>query len=192
MVARAPAYALTLLVLSSFAGVACDSDEAAAVNPTGPSRFVAGAVAAASSLVSAQPPSVSAEFRARGNCVRDVPFDARINVHVRPRQDLIVRTIGFEFVDLHGQSVRPLVFPGAFELTNGVLLPIPLPTSHPIPFPGEAKMSATRVPAGAFFNAPFRLQFDCGVPARGTLFVSVETADDRGTVDVSKSSVQIH
>jgi hypothetical protein len=175
---------LTLLVLSSFAGVACDSDDAAAVSPTGPSRFVAGAV-------SAEPSSVSAEFRARGNCVLDLPFDARINVHVRPQQDVSVRTFGFEFVDLHRRRVRPLVFPGAFELNNTVLLPIPLPTSHPIPFPGEAKMSDTRVPAGAFLNAPFRLQFDCGVPARGTLFVSVETADHRGTVDVSQRSVQI-
>jgi hypothetical protein len=184
MVRRAPAYALTLLVLSSFAVVACDSDSAVDVSPTGPSRFVAGAV-------TTEPSPVSAEFRARGNCVRDMPFDARINVHVRPRQEVIVQTFGFEFVDSHRRRVRPLVFPGAFELNNSVLLPIPLPTSHPIPFPGEAKMSDTRVPAGAFLNAPFRLQFDCGVPARGTLFVSVETADRRGTVDVSRSSVQI-
>jgi hypothetical protein len=175
---------LTLLVLGSLAAVACDSDDAADASFTGPSRFVAGGVAT-------EPSSVSAEFRAGATCVGDMPFDARINVNVRPQQDVIVRAIGFEFAAAHGGRVRPLVFPGAFELNNSVLLPIPLPTSHPIPFPGEVKMSDTLVPAGAFFKAPFRLQFDCGVPARGTLFVAVETANRGGTVDVSHSSVQI-
>jgi hypothetical protein len=184
MVGRAPAYALTLLVLSSFAAVACDSDDAADASPTGPSRFVAGAV-------TAEPSSVAAEFRAGGNCVGHSPFDARINVNVRPQQDVIVRAIGFEFVASDRRRVRPLVFPGAFELNNSILLPIPVPTTHPIPFPGEVKMSDPRVPAGAFFKAPFRLHFDCGVPARGTLFVSVETADYRDTANVSRSSVQI-
>lgn len=184
MAGRASAYALTLLVFTSLAGVACDSDDTVDATLTGPSRFVAGGIVA-------EPPSVAAEFRARANCVGDMPFDARINVNVRPHQDLIVRAIGFEFVALHGRRVRPLVFPGAFELNNAVLLPIPLPASHPIPFAGEVKMSDPLVPGGAFFKAPFRLQFECGVPARGTLFVAVETATRSGTIDVSHINVQI-
>ena len=52
-------------------------------------------------------------------------------------------------------------------------------------------MSNVMVPAGGFFTAPFRLQFDCGVTARGTLFVSVEAADGDGTVEVSRVSVRI-
>ena len=182
MVGRA--FTLTLLLLSSFGAVACDSDDTATPSVTGPSRFVGSATAVF-------PSSVTPEFRAGGNCVGDMPFDARIDVNVRPQQDVIVRAIGFDFVAPFGRRVRPLGFPGAFELNGSVLLPIPLPTSHPIPFPGEVKMTGTTVPAGAHFKAPFRLRFDCGVPAHGTLFVSVETADRHGTVDVSTSSVRI-
>ena len=65
---------------------------------------------------------------------------------------------------------------------QGVIHDVDRATTRDLPF---------SVPAGAFFKAPFRLQFDCGVPAQGTLFVSVETADGRDTVDVSQSSVQI-
>jgi len=35
------------------------------------------------------------------------------------------------------------------------------------------------------------LQFDCGVPAQGTLFVSVDTADTDGTVVVLRTSTHI-
>jgi hypothetical protein len=52
-------------------------------------------------------------------------------------------------------------------------------------------MTTAVVPAGAHFVAPFRLQFDCGVRAGGTLVVSVETADRQGAVEVSSSSVRI-
>jgi len=52
-------------------------------------------------------------------------------------------------------------------------------------------MPAVIVPAGGSFTAPFRLQFDCGVQASGTLIVSVEAADANGTLEVSRVSVQI-
>jgi hypothetical protein len=185
MQSSASTFAFTLLLLASCAVTACDdSDDATTANPTGPSRFVVGSF-------SAEPSTVSAEFQAGSGCLGESPFDARINVHVRPQQELFLRGIGFEFVPIHGRRVRPLAFPGRFELNNAVLPPIPVPTSHPIPFPGEVPMSNIAVPAGAFFKGPFRLRFDCGVPARGTLFVTVEAADRRGTVDVSRFSAQI-
>jgi hypothetical protein len=184
MTGRASTYARMALVLGSLGGVACDLDDAVDANPTGPSRFVG-------SGVTAWPSSVSAEFHPTANCPRDMPFHTRINVHVQPPEDVRLRLIGFEFVPRHGRRVRPWVFPDAFQLNNSVLLLLPVQTTHPISFPGEVKMSDTLVPAGASFTAPFRLQFDCGVPARGTLFVSVETASQRGTVDVARSSVPI-
>ena len=52
-------------------------------------------------------------------------------------------------------------------------------------------MSSALVPAGETLTAPFRLQFDCGVPAQGTLFVSVDTADTDGTVVVLRTSTHI-
>lgn len=104
---------------------------------------------------------------------------------------MFVRRFGFDFLDRFGRRVRPLVFPGRVVVNNGVVPPIPLPTTHPIPFPGEARMSTVVAEAGAFFKFPFELQFDCGTAARGTLFVSVETADERGTMEVSHIRAQV-
>jgi hypothetical protein len=174
------------MVLTSLMGIACDdSDEVGGPGPTGPSRFIVG------STISADPSVVVADFRAGSGCFGEMPFDARINVNIRPGQELFIRGIGFEFVPIYGRRVVPLAFPGRFELNNAVLPPIPVPTSHPIPFPGQVPMSNMAVPAGAFLRAPFRLQFDCGVPARGTLFVSVETVDGRGGVGMSRISAPI-
>lgn len=178
------AYAVTVLVLASLVVSACDDADDPAGTFTGPSRFVVGSF-------TADPPIVSAQFQAGSTCFAETPFDARINVNVRPEQDLFIRAIGFEFVTPFGRRVLPVAFPGTFELNNTVLPPIPVPTSHPIPFPGQVPMSNVVVPAGAFFRAPFRLQFDCGVPAQGTLFVSVETADRKGTIGMSRISAQI-
>lgn len=186
MPSRASASAVALLVLTTLVAVGCDdSDDPADVSVTGPSRFVVG------STITADPPIVSAQFQGGSGCLGAVPFDARINVNVRPQEELFIRTIGFEFLPGYGQRVFPVVVPGTFVLNNSVLPPIPLPTSHPIPFPGQVPMSNIVVPAGAFLKAPFHLQFECGVPAVGTLFVAVETADRRGTVAVSRTSAQI-
>jgi hypothetical protein len=186
MQSRASARAVALLVLTSLTAIACDdADDPADASVTGPSRFVVG------STITADPPNVSAQFQGGSGCLGEIPFDARIDVNVRPQEDLFIQTIGFEFVPAFGRRVFPVVVPGTFELNNSVLPPIPLPTSHPIPFPGQVPMSNIVVPAGAFLKAPFRLQFACGVPARGTLFVAVETADRRGTAGVSRTSAQI-
>lgn len=52
-------------------------------------------------------------------------------------------------------------------------------------------MSNALVPAGGTLTTPFRLQFDCGVPARGTLFVAVDTTNAVGTVVVMRTSAKI-
>jgi hypothetical protein len=186
---RVTTYASAFLLLASFAATACNGDSGpAAVSPTGPTAFAAGG---ATSSVTADPTVISAEFQATGACRAEAPFDARLNVTVAPTQDLFVRRFGFEFLDRFGRRALPLAFPGTIELNNSVLLPVSLPTTHPIPFPGQVPLSSIGVQAGGFFRLPFRLRFDCGVPARGTLFVSVETADRRGTVDVSRITAQI-
>jgi hypothetical protein len=78
-----------------------------------------------------------------------------------------------------------------FHIETGVVPPIPLPTTHPIPFPGEARMSSVVAQAGGFLRFPFRLEFDCGENARGTLLISVETADEHGATHVSQIRAQI-
>ena len=186
---RVTTHASAFLLLASFGATACTSDSGpAAANVTGPSAFAAGA---ATSSVTAHPNVITAEFQATATCRAEAPFDARLNVTVAPIQDLFVRRFGFEFLDGFGRRAVPLAFPGTIESSNSVLLPVSLPTTHPIPFPGQVPLSSVAVQAGGFFRLPFRLRFDCGVPARGTLFVSVETADRRGTVDVSRITAQI-
>jgi hypothetical protein len=186
---RMSRYAAIFLVLASSASIACSDDsETAAASITGPSAFALGS---ASASLTAEPAIIAAEFQQSAACRAQPPFDARLAVTIRPTQDLFVRGFGFEFLDQFDRRVLPLVFPGTIEVNNAVLPSIPLPTTHPIPFPGQVPMSSAFLDAGRFFRFPFRLQFNCGVPARGTLFVSVETADRRGMVDVSRIRAQI-
>jgi hypothetical protein len=180
----APAF----LVLASFAAMACNGDgNTAAASLTGPSAFAVGSATS----VTAEPAIIAAEFQASAICRAEAPFEARLNVGVRTRQELFIRGFGFEFLDPFGRRVLPLAFPGTIAVNNALLLPVSLPTTHPIPFPGHVPMSSVILPAGGLFKVPFRLRFDCGVPARGTLFVSVETGDRRGTIDVWRVSAQI-
>lgn len=177
-------YTTVFLVIVSFATTACErGTDSTAAALTGPSAL-------ASTSLRAEPAVISAEFQSSPACRTDAPFDARLNVTLRPSHEVFIRRFVFEFVDPLGRTAVPLVFAGPIEVNNSVVLPIPLPTTHPIPFPGETRMSSV-VSQGAFFKVPFRLRFDCGVPARGTLFVSVETADDRGRVEVSRASAEI-
>jgi hypothetical protein len=186
---RVATYASTFVLLASFAAIACNGDgNTAAASLTGPSAFAGGSATAS---VTAEPAIIAAEFRSSATCRAESPFDTNLNVIIRSRQDLFIRGFGFEFLDLFGRRALPLAFPGTIEVNNSVLLPVSLPTTHPIPFPGQVPMSSVAMQAGGFFKVPFRLRFACGVPARGTLFVSVETADRHGSVNVSRISAPI-
>ena len=186
MHSRASTYVLTFLLMASGAAGACDTDDIADASLTGPStngRFVA--------ILTVGPTILAAESSGFTSCRAGTPFDVMVNINVRTRQDLFIRSVGFEFVDPSNRRVLPIPFPVTTEVKSSVLLPVPVPTTHPIPFPGEASMSNALVPAGGTLTAPFRLQFDCGVPARGTLFASVNTADADGTVVVVRTSAHI-
>jgi hypothetical protein len=178
---------LTLFVIASCVTTACDSGfTATSASLTGPTT--AGSVAGA---LTVEPAIIATELRTSSACRTDSPFDVRLDVNVRTRQDLFIRGIHFEFFDPSNRRVLPIPVSVTTDLTDSIQSPVPLPTTHPIPFPGEASMSSVRVTAGTLFIAPFRLQFDCGVPARGTLFVSVDAADAGGTVVVARTSVSI-
>jgi len=186
MHSRASTFALTFLLMASCAASACDTDYTSDASLTGPSTtgsFVA--------ILTVGPAILAAESRGFSSCRTGTPFDVLVNLNVRTRQDLFIRRVGFEFVDPSNHRVLPIPFPVTTEVNNSVLLPVPVPTTHSIPFPGEASMSNALVPAGGTLTAPFRLQFDCGVPAHGTLFASVDTADADGTVLVVRTSAQI-
>ena len=184
MHSRGSTYALTFLLMASGAASGCDSGDIADASLTGPSttgRFVA--------ILTVGPAILAAGSPGFTSCHTGAPFDVMVNVNVRARQDLFIRRVGFEFVDPSNHRVLPIPFPVTTEVKSSVLLPVP--TTHPIPFPGEASMSNALVPAGGTLTAPFRLQFDCGVAARGTLFASVDTADADGSVLVVRTSAQI-
>ena len=177
MHSRGSTYALTFLLMASGAASGCDSGDIADASLTGPSttgRFVA--------ILTVGPAILAVESRANTSCSTTAPFNVMVNVSVRATQDLFVRRVGFEFVDPSNRRVLPIPFP---------VTTAPVPTTHPIPFPGEASMSNALVPAGGTLTAPFRLQFECGVPARGTLLASVDTADADGSVLVVRTSAQI-
>ena len=186
MHSRASTYALTFLLMASCAASACDTGDIADTNLTGPSET--GSVVASLTVGPAILPTGSRGFT---SCRTGTPFDVLVNVNVRARQDLFIRNVGFEFVDPSNHLVLPIPFPVTRDVNNSILLPIPIPTTHPIPFPGEASMSNTHVRAGGTFTAPFRLEFDCGVATRGTLFASVDTAEADGTVLVVRTSAKI-
>ena len=187
MHSRASTYALTLFLLASCcAASACDTDDTADASLTGPSTtgsFVA--------LVTVGPAILATGSRASTSCRTEAPFDVNVNVNVRATQDLFIRRVGFEFVDPFDRRVLPIPFPVTTDVKGSVLSPVPLPTTLPIPFPGEASMSNALVPAGGALTTPFRLQFDCGVPARGTLFVAVDTTNAVGTVVVMRTRAKI-
>jgi len=174
---RASTYALTFLLMASWAASACDSVDNAQVSLTGPTTT--GSVVA---FLTVGPAVIAAGSQASTSCRTATPFDATVTVNVRARRDLFIRNVGFEFIDPVNRRVLPIPFP---------VTAIPVPTTHPVPFPGEATMSSALVPAGETLTAPFRLQFDCGVPASGTLFVSVDTADPDGTVVVLRTTTHI-
>jgi hypothetical protein len=170
---RASTYALTFLLIASCAASACDANNVNVTGPTGTSVAV----------LTVGPTIIAAGTHASTSCRTETPFDAVVTVNVRARRDLFVRNVGFEFIDPANRRVLPIPFP---------VTSLPLPTTSPIPFPGEATMSSDLVRAGETVTAPFRLQFDCGVPASGTLFVSVDTADaEGGTVVVLRTSAHI-
>jgi len=163
--------------MASWAASACDSVDNAQVSLTGPTTT--GSVVA---FLTVGPAVIAAGSQASTSCRTATPFDATVTVNVRARRDLFIRNVGFEFIDPVNRRVLPIPFP---------VTAIPVPTTHPVPFPGEATMSSALEPAGETLTAPFRLQFDCGVPAQGTLFVSVDTADTDGTVVVLRTSTHI-
>jgi hypothetical protein len=177
--------AAAFLLLASFAATACDRETDITTSA------IAGPSALAAASLTAEPAVVSAEPRPGYSCGTGVAFDLSLAFTLRSRDNVFLRGFGFEFLDPFGRRVRPFVFPGPIEVNNSVVPPIPLPTTHPVPFPGEAKMTSVAARPGTFFRVPVRLQFDCDVSARGTLLVSAETADERGTVAVSRVSAEI-
>ena len=147
---------------------------------------------AALSFVRAEPRQIAPRFLADPFCVAEPPFFGSLGLTIAPDADLFLERVRFDFIDRFGKRALPLVTPVPSIHTT-------IPTSSPVPMPGVAtsliagQVSFGRqlVPAGRRRTDFFSLQFDCGVPAFGTVFVFVETIDRLGLFDVSRTSVQI-
>jgi hypothetical protein len=66
-----------------------------------------------------------------------------------------------------------------------------MPGTSPIPIPGTSLFDGRLISPGFSRTFPFLLQFDCGIPAFGTLFVIVDTADRHGRSDVKRVNIDL-
>jgi len=169
------------VLLASLGIAACVKDGISTDHLTGPSTLTP----AAANVVTVEPAAVSPVFLSSPFCGRRPLFQTGFTLVFRPDRDLIISGFGFEFLDGFGVRSFPTLIPTSS--TGSPLVPVPVPSSSPIPIPG---MSPFAMSAGSSRALPFLLQFGCGVPASGTLFVSVNTAS-RGTPDVRRVSLRI-
>ena len=189
MHARLPKYVPAFLV-SAVLIAGCGADNA--ISPTEPSEPVA--------LLTAEPDSVRPEFSTTTFC-RPHPFGLRFIVVVRPVSDLFLNGVRVVFVDRFGRRSFPTA--GAFS-TSGALPPNPgpitFPSSSTIPIPTTAT-SSMPIPTAGFDpllihggrsrSLPFFVEFGCGIPSSGTVFVNFETSDRRGRNGNSELRVQV-
>jgi hypothetical protein len=160
------------------------------------------AAVSTSALITAEPLTATPEFLPLAFCPAGPPFAIRLLITIGSGGDIvIVRRLRFHFRDRFGDVAVPLVTETRTALSGSIptQMPIPLPTSppiaipsaSPIPIPGSLPFEDARIQAGGSRTVPTFLQFGCGVPADGTLVVSVDTAGVRGTSGTSHVSVRI-
>jgi hypothetical protein len=147
-----------------------------------------------STLVSAQPAAVAPQFFADPFCPSAPPFVAVVGITVTSATDLFLQRIQFELVDRFGGRSVPAVTPipiPEIHTTTPVSTPVPIPGFQPIPNPGQVSFGGHQMLSGQSRTDSFSLRFDCGVPAAGTLFFTVESTNRQGTSNVSRASVRI-
>ena len=181
MDARICKYAAGFVVLASLGMAACDKDAGSTGHLTGP-----GVVT--STLVTVEPAAVLPTFVASPFCFTATPFQAGFTLLLRADQEIIINGFDFEFLDrFGGRSVPTLI---STSSTFAPLVPVPLPSSSPVPIPGVSSFNGLIVSRGGSRTLPMLLQFGCGVAAPGTLVVGVITAVG-GRADVKQVSVRI-
>jgi hypothetical protein len=181
MDARICKYA-SALVLSAALGMAgCVKDGVFTDHVTGPSTLTPA-------LVTVEPAAVLPVFLSSPFCGTLPLFQTGFTLVFRADQDLFISGFGFEFLDGFGVRSAPTLI--STSSTFAPLVPVPLPSSSPVPIPGVSSFNGLMLSRGSSRTLPMLLQFGCGVPASGTLTVSVNTAS-RGTADVTQVSVRI-
>ena len=166
------ARSVALLVFVMIAAAGCE-DSNGMVHGGGVFVPTAVPVAGSSTMLIAQPATVFPTFLSNPGCANSLPFNLNVTVVVRDGEDVTVRFTSFDLIDRFGVHTFPT------SISTGIAPPIPLPTSHPIPFPGGTR------------TMPLSVQFACGVIPAGSLVIGTETTDSTGAVRASRLSVRI-
>jgi hypothetical protein len=161
MYPRVSAFAVALVIVLSISLSACE--DRPAMLGTSPT---AAASRFESRLISVEPARIAPELLPNPFCREFPPFQMRFDLVFHTERDLVLRQLRFEFLDRSG----------------GRMVPRAIPTSPAVPIPGTRPFQGT---VGLVLN------FGCGVPAEGTLFIDVETADHEGVVEVSHLRVRV-
>ena len=177
-------YASAFVLLASLGIAGCTEDGVFTGHVTGPSTLTPAPV----NVVTVEPAAVLPVFLSSPFCGTLPLFQAGFTLVFRADQELFISGFGFEFLDGFGvRSVPTLI---STSNTFAPLVPVPVPSSSPIPIPGVSSFNGLILSRGSSRTLPMLLQFGCGVPAAGTLVVSVNTASG-GTADVRRVSVRI-
>jgi hypothetical protein len=179
-------YARRFLLLASL-GVAGCSDDGVSLS----TASLTGPAPATSGIVTVEPRTIRPEFLPRSFCHTPPAFRTRFTLVVRAGDDLTVRGVSFEFLDRFGRRSFPTSIPSSSPIPIPGTSPIPIPGTSPITTPGFSRFDSVRVLPGTSHLFPFLLQFDCGIPAFGTLFVIVDTADRHGRSDVRRVNIDL-
>ena len=190
MVRILPRFGLLLLGLSLLFTMACSDKDSGMTEPSVVTTF--NVVPSFTS----QPAMLSPEFLPGVSCGSSRAFGTRIIVVVNGGTNVFLNGINFRFTDRFGVTAFPQVraIPGPVPMTTpSVSIPTsnpipplgvaPLPTSSPIPFPGNGNPTAS--------DFPFFLTFGCGVFSQGTLLVNVDAGDGTGRTHRAQFSVPL-
>ena len=141
--------------------------------------------------ITAEPATLNPRFLASDNCAVAPPFAAEVIVIVRGGEGLVVSGLAFELLDGLGERQTPVVRPGSNTAASvPTTPPLTLPTSPAVPIPRPGS-STVVIPSAGQIELPFSLEFQCGVPASGTLVIVVSTADPSGVGQTSEARVRL-
>ena len=184
-----------LFLVSALAVTACGQNDAA--SPTTPTRID-------KAVIAIEPATVAPTFFPTPLCPRFSPFGARFTLVVRAGEDLVLRVVQFEFVDSFGGRAVPSVIPQSSAASVPAASPVPLPGTSPVPIPTPSTLPSSSavpipgasfdpllIPGGTSREVPFLLSFGCGVPADGTVIVTLEMLDRRGTPETTEVRVRV-
>jgi hypothetical protein len=190
-----------LLVLSlSLLTTACNQMDVA-FSATGPAPLTASV--GVSGPFSVEPGILRPEALP-GSCGARSPFGLRLGFTIRGGEDVILRSVRFEFEDRDGASALPVVVSipslssprpsgATIPSSSPVTIPgsAPLPTTTPITIPGASPTTGVLVAAGSDRRFTYFLQFTCIVIPRGDLVVVIDSARRGGTFESTELRVPV-